>query len=136
MSNFFLILITIVCWGVGSLFYKIANDSIHPMMVSACVTALYVIMIPIGLVVFKVPISLNYNGIVYGVLGGLCMCLGSLAYFFALQKGTAGAVTASTAIYPALTLVLSAFILKEDITWYKVIGCFFALVSVFLLSIK
>lgn len=136
MSNFLLILITVVCWGVGSLFYKIANDNIHPIMVSSLVTLLYVIMIPIGIFVFKIPSTLNTNGVVYGLAGGLCMCLGTLAYFFALQKGGAGEVTALTAIYPALTLVLSAIVLKEDLTVNKIIGCSFALLGIYLLSMK
>jgi transporter family protein len=136
MSNFFLILITIVCWGIGSLFYKLANDNMHPIMVSCISTALYVVLIPIGFKIFKVPLTANGNGILYAFLGGLGMCLGSLAYFFALQKGSAGAVTASAACYPALTLILSAIILKEEINITKIIGCVFALASVYLLTYK
>lgn len=105
-------------------------------MVSAVVTALYIILIPIAFYVFKTPTTLNINGFFYALLGGLGMCLGTLAYFFALQKGDAGVITASTAVYPALTLILSTIFLKEEITFTKVIGSCFALVSVYLLTLK
>lgn len=136
MSNNLLILITIVCWGVGSFFYKLANDNIHPMMVSAVVTLLYLVLIPVGMIVFKISPSINWNGFMYAAIGGLGMCLGSLAYFFALQKGEVGLITASTAVYPALTLMLGAIFLREGITVTKIVGCLLALCSVYLLSLK
>lgn len=134
MSNFFLIAITIIAWGIGSIFYKIANDSIHPIMVSSLVTSLYVMMIPVGILFFKIPISFNFNGIVCGLLGGLCMCIGSLCYFFALQKGGAGEVTALTSIYPALTLLLSIYFLKENISLSKIIGLIVMIIGIFIFS--
>src|SRR5271170_7492171 len=107
MSTSYLIIITILGWGIGSLFYKVANDNIHPIMVSTVVTAVYLIITPLTYIFFKFPKDLNVPGISASVLAGLCMAGGSLAYFFALKRGGAGEVTAVTALYPALTLVLS-----------------------------
>jgi uncharacterized membrane protein len=134
MSNSILILISIFCWGVGSVFIKLANNNIHPLMVSSFMTLLYLILLPIGFMFFKVNPIFNTSGVIYAILGGLGMCLGSLAYFFALQTGAAGQITASISIYPAITLLLSIAFLKEEITPHKIIGCCLALIGVYLLS--
>jgi bacterial/archaeal transporter family protein len=135
MSLPYLIILTILGWGVGSLFYKTANDNMHPIMVSAVVTIVYVILTPFSFLI-KFDKTINTIGIVYSILGGLIMGLGSLAYFFALKKGEAGEITTVTALYPALTLGLSMLFLGEDLTWRKGVGILLALVSVLVLSWK
>lgn len=136
MTNLQLVLVSIIAWGVGSLFYKVANDNIHPIMVSTIVTAMYVVLTPLSLVVFKVNYNINTTGVIYSLLGGFTMCLGSIAFFYALQKGAAGEITALTSLYPALTLILSIAFLKEDLSFKKTIGIGLALLSVFILSKK
>lgn len=136
MSNLQLIIISILGWGIGSVFYKVANDNLHPIMVSILVTGLYVILLPMSFAVTKVNTSVNVNGVTASLLGGLCMCIGSLAYFYALKRGGAGEITTLTALYPALTVALSVFFLKEEITFRKIIGVSLALISVFILSKK
>lgn len=136
MSNLQLVIISILSWGVGSLFYKVANDSIHPIMVSTIVTAMYVVLTPLSLVIFKVNYNINTTGVVYSLLGGFTMCLGSIAFFYALQKGAAGEVTVLTSLYPALTLILSIAFMKEELSFKKAVGVGLALLSVFILSKK
>lgn len=136
MSLTYLIALAILGWGVGSLFYKVANDAIHPLMVSTIVTIVYVIMTPIAFVTNKFDRTLNWTGILFSVLGGIAMGAGSIGYSFALKKGAAGEVTAVAALYPALTLILSMIFLHEEMSWRKGIGMGLALVSVFILSTK
>lgn len=64
------------------------------------------------------------------------MAVGSMAYFFALKRGGAGEVTTVTALYPALTLLLSVFFLQEGMTYRKGIGVALALISFIILSFK
>lgn len=136
MSLPYLIMITIIGWGVGSLFYKVANDSIHPLMVSTIVTAVYIVMTPIAFATQKFDKTLNTTGIVFAILGGLAMGVGSIGYSFALKRGAAGEVTAVAALYPALTILLSMLFLHEEISWRKGFGMGLALISVFILSTK
>lgn len=137
MLNYILIIISIICWGAGSFFYKLANDNLHPILVSSLVSALYIFLIPLGIMVFKVPLNYNFNGIVFGILGGLATCAASLSYFFILRNGgEVGTVTAMTSLFPAVTLILSVIFLKEQLSWYKIIGCLLALVSIYILSLK
>jgi bacterial/archaeal transporter family protein len=136
MSTTYLIIITILGWGIGSLFYKVANDNIHPIMVSTVVTFVYVIVTPLSFVFLKFPRDLNTTGVGYSIAGGLLMAVGSMAYFFALKRGGAGEVTTVTALYPALTLLLSVFFLSEGMTLRKGIGVALALISFIILSFK
>jgi bacterial/archaeal transporter family protein len=136
MNTQYLIAITIFGWGVGSLFYKVANDNIHPIMVSAVVTCVYILVTPVTFLVYKFPKDLNHTGVLFSVLAGLSMAVGSLAYFYALKRGGAGEVTTVTALYPALTLGLSMFFLSEELTWRKGIGILLAIASFIILGFK
>jgi len=136
MSPQYLIAIAIIGWGVGSLFYKVANDAIHPLMVSTIITIVYITLTPIAFLTNKFDKTLNTTGIVFSVLGGLAMGVGSIGYSFALKKGGAGEITSVCALYPALTLALSFFFLNEELTWRKGIGIGLALISVVVLTSK
>jgi len=136
MSLPYLIALAIFGWGVGSLFYKVANDAIHPLMVSTIVTVVYVIMTPVAFVTTKFDKTLNWTGVAFSILGGVAMGVGSIGYSFALKKGGAGEITAVAALYPALTLILSMLFLHEEMSVRKGIGILLALSSVAVLSVK
>lgn len=131
-----LVILTILGWGVGSVFYKIANDNIHPIMVSTIVTIVYCIFTPFSFLLLKFPREVNSSGLLFSILGGLMMAVGSLAYMFALKRGGAGEVTTITALYPALTLMLSIIFLQEDLTFKKGVGVILALFSFWFLTKK
>lgn len=136
MSNLHLIIIVILGWGIGPLFYKMANDNLHPLVVSSLVTAMFVILIPPAMYVAKVDITFNTIGVVTALIGGFLMCVGSLAYFYALKMGEAGEVAAATSIAPAITLALSVIFLNEPLTFRKIIGTILALLGILILSKK
>ncbi len=136
MSTQYLIALAILGWGIGSLFYKVANDNIHPIMVSAIVTIVYLILTPFSFLIMRVDRTVNWTGSLFAILGGICMAAGSMGYFFALKRGGAGEITAVTSLYPALTLILSMVFLSEDLTWRKGIGILLALISFVVLGWK
>lgn len=131
-----LIALAILGWGIGSLFYKVANDNMHPVMVSTVVTMVYVILTPLTFLVVKFDKAINNTGVLFSILGGTCMAIGSMGYFFALKKGGAGEITAVTSLYPGLTLLLSILFLHEEMTWRKGIGIMLALISFVVLGWK
>src|SRR5271156_2678762 len=49
----YFILASIFGWGMGSFFYKIANTSIHPIMVSTIAMGLYIVLLPLIWLVVK-----------------------------------------------------------------------------------
>jgi uncharacterized membrane protein len=136
MAPQYLIILSILGYGVGSLFFKIANDQMHPLMVSTCVTISYVILTPLAFLFLDFNRSVTPTGITFAVLGGVTMCIGTMGYFFALRSGGAGEITTTVALYPALTLVLSCLFMGEPMNLKKGIGVALALASVFILSRK
>jgi transporter family protein len=136
MSSTYLILFSIFGWGIGSLFYKTANDNAHPIMVSTIVTAVYIVLTPIPFFFMKFDHSVNSTGLIYSILGGLCMCVGSMGYFYALRQGSAGSITVLTSLYPAVTLLLSMIFMGETINFKQGIGCALALIAFVLLGSK
>lgn len=136
MSTNLYIIFAIVAWGVGAIFTKVAANNLHPLVMAAVAELFYIIFVPIAIIGTKTPITLNTNGFIFGFISAACMGGGSLAYYFALQKGDVGAVAAATSVYPVLTVILSALILNEDMSIKKIIGCILAVASVILITQK
>lgn len=137
MKTEYLILASILGWGAGSLFYKLANDNMHPIMVSTIITAVYVIVTPFAFLFLKFDTSLNALGVLWAALGAIAMCVGSMGYFYALKAGGgAGEITTLTSLYPALTLLLSWLFLGEALTLRKTIGITLAFASIVVFSWK
>jgi bacterial/archaeal transporter family protein len=136
MQLTYLIILTIIGWGVGSFFYKPANDQMHPFMVTTIATCMYVILTPLTFFFVKFDKTVTAPGVTFALLGAVMMGIGSLAYYFALKKGGVGEIAAVTSLYPALTLALSMIFFHEDLTWRKGVGIALALVSAVVLSWK
>lgn len=129
MRTEFLIVASILGWGFGSFFYKIASATIHPVMISTIAMGLYLILLPIMWIVVKFDHSITISGTAYALAGSLCMCIATLSFSYALRTGEAGRTTIITALYPALTLLLSMLFLGETLTIKKTIGVVLALIS-------
>lgn len=136
MIYFLLLALCIIACGVGSLLYKIAADQIHPIMMSALITSVYFLLIPAAFFFVKFPKVMTLSGSLAAVCGGLCMAIGSLALFSALKRGDAGTTTAVSAIYPAITLLLSVIFLGEKMNVKTGMGIVLALVGVILIGWK
>lgn len=136
MPTQYLIIISILGWGVGSIFYKIANNTVHPIMVSTIITATYLILTPIAFFTINVDKTVNTTGVLATIAGGILMGAGSIAYYYSLRTGDAGQITTITALYPVLTLMLSCLFMGEEMSVRKTIGILLACASFYFLSWK
>lgn len=137
MSQFWLILLAIVGWGVGSYLSKISNAEMHPLVVSAVSMVVYLIVLPAALVVVKPNLAVTSLGIWVTILGSIFMCVGSLGFAYALRNGgAAGQTTILCALYPALTLILSMAFMRETLNPKQGVGVVLALISFYLLNLK
>jgi len=134
VSRLQLLLLTIVGWGIGSLFYKPACDRMDPVWVSATGIVVYLILLPAQIVALRPPQTWSLVGIGYSGLAAICMCVGSLAHFYLLQKGGAGEMTAVTSVYPLVTVALSLVFFGERLDWNKTIAVALAFGSVYFFS--
>lgn len=137
MSYQLLLLLSILGWGISSFFYKAANNTMHPLMVTSIVTLLYALITPFAFIFLKFDHTITLSGTTFTILGGIGACIGSLCYFYAFKAGGgAGEVTALTATYPAVTLALSCLFLGEAFTFKKGLGVALALLSCIILGWK
>ena len=130
------ILISIIAWGIGGIFTKLASNELTPVMMSIITTGIYMVALPIIVSVYKLKLAVSVAGFGYAIASSIGLGVGSLSYMFALQKGEAGSTTAATAVYPVITMMLSFLFLSEEMTFKKAIGCMLAVTSVYLLTNK
>jgi bacterial/archaeal transporter family protein len=137
MKTEYFIFASIMGWGLGSFLYKLATNTISPIMMSTIALSEYVILLPFLWAFIKFDHTLTTGGVVYALVGSVCMCIGTLGFSYALRLGGgAGKITVLCAMYPALTLMLSMLFLKETITIKQSIGIVLALVSFVMMSLK
>lgn len=133
----YFILIAILGSGIGSFLYKYASTAMHPLIVAGISLCTYAVLLPIAFLLTKVETTITVPGVIFTIASSLFLCIGTLGFSYALRNGgEAGVVTSLTALYPALTLVLSCIFLGESLNLKKVIGIAFALVAAFLLGVK
>ncbi len=125
---------TIVLWGVWGLLAKILLKTIdwQQFFVVSEIGALVIAIA--AFLYFKPAVSMNQT-FLYAVAAGAIGVLGSLALYLALSTGKASVVVPLTALYPVVTVLLSFVVLQEKVTLFQGAGIFFALVSMFLISL-
>ncbi|MDD5451921.1 MAG: EamA family transporter [Desulfovibrionales bacterium] len=125
----------LILWGIWGFFPKLATNYLPPRSVF--------IYQAIGtlIVIFSVLISIDFRpeintrGIIFSILAGLAAALGTVFFLLALAKGKASVVVTMTALYPLITLLLSAIFLKETLTLKQALGVLFSLAALLLFSL-
>src|ERR1700734_2861708 len=114
MPPAFYIIASILGWGAGSFLYKLASNTLAPIMISTIALLLYIVLMPFIWFFVRFDHSVTWSGVGYALAGSLGMCIGTLGFSYALKAGgSAGATTILCSLYPALTLALSMIFLKE-----------------------
>lgn len=129
-------ILCIVCWGGWTLFGKLGSAEIS----APTMQFLFPFgCIPIALAMLwarRFKLEKSPRGIFYGVANGVLSGIGGLALFAAYRtEGNAAVITAATAMYPLITVVLAVTILRERLTWIHVVGLGFAGAAFVLFSI-
>jgi uncharacterized membrane protein len=95
--------------------------------------------IPVALLVlFLKPVKFekSVKGIFYSLGNGVLAGIGGLALFAAYRSGgNTAVITAATALYPLVTVVLAILVLRERLTWLQVVGLAFAAVAIITFSL-
>jgi len=127
-------LLALGLWGVWGFLGKVAaqqlpSQTVYLLAISGhLVVVVYLLAGGIGKVAW-------HPWAVGAALGsGLAMAVALLCFYEALGRGPAAVVVPLTAIYPAITVLLSAVFLQEALTLRHSAGLALALVAVWLLS--
>ena len=123
-------------WGFGAFFSKMATNHIGKTSVFWDLIGYFPIIIIYSIISFKAKDIFGGNrvGVVYGLLAGIVGAIGLISFYLLVSKRDAGVATSVTAMYPALTAILSFIFLGEEITFIKVIGIILASGALFLLA--
>jgi len=129
-------LIAVGFWGFWGLYAKLASRSITPHNLFLLAFVGNFLVLPLYLVLFANEFRFAWRNVDYyhAVLSGVVGTLGTLFFYLAVSKGEASRVVAVTAMYPVLTVILAALLLREPVTIHKAIGVLCALVALILLS--
>lgn len=128
----FLSLFSFGLWGLFTKLTVIHIDSRSALIYQTIGVALIGI-VTLSMMSFK-PAT-DSKGLMYAVLTGTAYGIGCLFYFVAASKGKIVTVVTLTALYPLVTIVLAALLLKETVSIKQWMGIGLALGSILLMSV-
>ena len=126
--------VVLMSWGASGFFQKLASNRITSESNMVLLALGYFLTQPFFLP--GVPLtSYSTRAIVFGLCSGFFSNLSAWGQFEAMKLGgTASIVTVFTALYPLPVVLLSPLVLRERLTALQVVGIFFAMIAVVLLS--
>lgn len=128
--------VTVVAWGTWGIFSKLAVDRIDQQVLiwGSLITVPVVFLIYLAATSQLVPLRIHGPGMAFAALGGLGAALGTVCFYLLLARERASLTVTLTALYPALTVILSVLFLREHLSGANVLGIVFALAAVALLT--
>lgn len=118
-------------WGFFSKLSVLYIDS-RSALVYQSIGALLAGLLALTLINFK-PAT-DIKGLTFAVLTGLCSGMGGLFFLFAVTRGKSSTVVTLTSLYPLITILLSFIVLREGLQAKQLLGIFFALLALHLLT--
>jgi len=129
-------LLCVLCWGAWALLEKMASTEIPEKTVQFLFTfgALPVAVVLLAARGFKIERS--SKGIFFGLGNGVLAGVGNAALAGAYRSGgNTSVITAATAMYPIITVVLAVTILRERLTNLHKLGLLFAVAAFIIFSL-
>lgn len=129
-------MLCVIVWGGWSLFSKLGSNEIPANSMQFLFT---IGTLPVALLVLlatRFRFEADTQGIFYGTANGVLSGVGSLAFFATFRSGgNTSVITAATALYPMITVVLAILILRERLTWLQALGLGFAGAAIIIFSL-
>lgn len=127
-------LLALGLWGVWGFLGKVAAQSLPASAVYLLTISGHLVVVAFILVEGLGPVSWQPWGVGAALGSGLAMAFALLFFLKALARGPALVVVPLTALYPAVTVLLSWVFLREALTLRHLAGLALALAAVWLLS--
>lgn len=129
-------LVCVLSWGGWALLSKLGSREIPPETMQFLFT---IGCIPVGLALLiarRFRMEKSPKGISYAVLNGVLSGIGGLTLFAAYHTGgNTSLITAATALYPMITVILAVLILRERIRPLQIVGLGFAAAAFIIFSL-
>jgi bacterial/archaeal transporter family protein len=127
-------LLAMALWGVWGFLGKVASQQLPSQAVYLLTISGHLVVVGYLLVTGLGPVPWHPWGVGAALSAGIAMAVALLFFFQALARGPAVVVVPLTALYPAVTVVLSRIFLQETLTLRHLAGLALALAAVWLLS--
>jgi len=139
MSAYAYIFLTIVSWGIWGFLGKLATKFNHPLAVSAisyCLFPFAALSLFLFLKTKTISLNTTPQALILVTFTSIFGILGGIFYYVSLSKLPASIAVSLTALYPAVTLILSLFLLKETPTPIQWIGIVCSLIGTYCLTYR
>jgi len=129
-------ILSVLFWGAWVLCSKLGSNGI-PAATMQFIFAFGFIPVALLVVLLKrVRFERSARGIAYSLGNGILAGIGGLTLFAAYRSGgNTSVITAATALYPLITVVLAVLILRERLNWLQVIGLGFAVAAIIIFAL-
>lgn len=129
-------ILCVVSWGAWVLFSKLGSNEISASAMQFIFAFGFIPVALLVLVLKPVKFERSVKGISYGLGNGVLSGIGGLALFAAYRSGgNTSVITAATALYPLITVVLAILVLRERLSWLQVVGLGFAVAAIIIFSL-
>jgi drug/metabolite transporter (DMT)-like permease len=123
-------------WGAWVFASKLASAEISASAMQFLFAFGFIPVALLVLIVKPVKFEKSLKGIVYSLGNGVLAGIGGIALFAAYRSGgNTSVITAATALYPLITVVLAILVLRERLTWLQVVGLGFAAAAIIIFSL-
>lgn len=129
-------ILCVVSWGAWVLFSKLGSNEISASAMQFIFAFGFIPVALLVLVLKPIKFERSVKGISYGLGNGVLSGIGGLALFAAYRSGgNTSVITAATALYPLITVVLAILVLRERLSWLQVVGLGFAVAAIIIFSL-
>lgn len=138
MNSSFLLLLVILLLTVGSVINKTVVGRAHPFTVQYMQSTVNLVLLPVWFYLskkFAPQDGFDRTTYFYSVVGCIISGLGFVLFLSALKDKPLSVAVSYLSTYPALTLMLCAFLGMEKITIPRTIGIVFILMGVVLIQL-
>jgi bacterial/archaeal transporter family protein len=127
-------MLALILWGVWGFLSKAATQYLPSQAVYLLAISGHVVVASYLLLGGQLHLPWQPLGVALAVGAGLAMALGLLTFLTALARGPAAVIVPLTALYPAITVILSAVLLGEELPPSRLLGLALALAAAWLLA--
>jgi bacterial/archaeal transporter family protein len=129
-------LLAVLFWGAWVLCSKLGTNEIPASTMQFIFAFGFIPVAILVLVMKRVKFERSVKGISFSLGNGVLAGIGGLTLFAAYRSGgNTSVITAATALYPLITVVLAVLVLRERLNWLQMIGLGFAAAAIIIFSL-
>jgi uncharacterized membrane protein len=129
-------LLAVLFWGAWVLCSKLGTNEIPASTMQFIFAFGFIPVAILVLAMKRVKFEKSVKGISFSLGNGVLAGIGGLTLFAAYRSGgNTSVITAATALYPLITVVLAVLVLRERLNWLQMIGLGFAAAAIIIFSL-